>query len=147
MLGHRPRILAWGSGPEHEVAGLPEVIAVRAGEWKCIGYHQVVRGGWRPSDMVLWWEDDQGSHEIPLDEPGRLPELFMERVAASIVFDQVIGKSGMQARLVARRDLGDKDNRLVWHAWPLGDTVAETAEYAAWVDQTIAKLSLDYGIG
>ena len=59
---------------------------------------------------------DRPSRTIPLTEPGRLPELFRERVAATIAVERFVPIAGERGVIVtARRDLG-RDGSISWHS-------------------------------
>lgn len=148
LVGQRPSVLAWGTGEAATVLGLRYAFAVKEDAWRLVGYHTVARGGWRPDVRVLWWEDlDQTMHEVNLDDPGQFPELFRERVNATILADRVVGETGCQARITARRDLADVDARVHWAASPMGATSSTDPAYEQLVEAGIAALRIDYGIG
>lgn len=141
-------MLAQATGPDTVVVGLPAQFAIRrAGEWRIVGYHEVTRGGWRPAERVLWWEQPDGqAFEVELEHQGRFPELFKERVTATMLVDRVVGEPGLQVRVTARRDLSDT-GEVSWRASPVGGTRADAPGLAAFVQDAIEDLRADYGIG
>ena len=52
-------------------------------------------------------------------DPGRLPELFQERVQASTVVQSVVDGTRGQVQIVGRRSLGE-ESALHWYAVPSG---------------------------
>jgi hypothetical protein len=110
--------------------------------WQHVGWHEIQRGGWNAERGELSWtevaEPDEIAHRrtIPLSEPARLPELFRERVAATIAVERFVPISGERGVIVtARRDLS-RDSSISWHSsltrgltWQT-DGVRDTAERA-----------------
>ena len=90
--------------------------------WQHLGWHQIQRGGWNAERGELSWTEVAEPDEIarrqtiPLSEPGRLPELFRERVAATIAVERFVPIAGERGVIVtARRDLG-RDGSISWHS-------------------------------
>ena len=124
MPGREPRILAWARAEEGYVIGSPAALSVSDGpDWLHLGWHQIERGGWQSDRRRLGWATYDGTGgEVGLAEPGRLPELFKERVAASIVVERFVpvpgSREGSGRGIVVhgRRDLGDDGEPIHWHA-------------------------------
>src|SRR3712207_4000925 len=83
--GRPARILAWANGPDGLVIGSPAALSLTAhGAWTHLGWHEIERGGWNAETATLAWTLHGGRRgSVRLDEPGRLPELFRERIAAT----------------------------------------------------------------
>ena len=147
-LGRRPRALAWGSGPDTYVLGLPEGLGVRRGaEWDVIGWHEIESGGWKADAQELAWRlDDDTEGAVALDEPGSVPELFKERVEASIVIEQYIDVPGGRVVIAGRRDLADPTSAIVWHAMPVGGARLDNPAVRQRVLDATARLRADYEI-
>lgn len=148
-LGSRERVLAVGEGEGVIIAGLPAALAIRVGSepWRLVGYHDVLRGGWREADRTLAWESLSGSQEShTLSVPGRLPELFRERVTASILVDQITGAGSQAIRVTARRDLADPTSELIWRATPV-DPTADATQLGPVVDRALRQAKSDYTNG
>ncbi|MDO4784670.1 MAG: hypothetical protein Q3997_06255 [Propionibacteriaceae bacterium] len=143
------RVLASAQGPDTTVVGLAHAFAYRSGDgWRLVGYHELNRGGWQATDGVFWWEDLAGErHELVLTETGRFPELFRERVTATLLADKTVGQGTCQARIVARRNLAGVDAEVTWQAFPLPGTDPTQPEYRRLVSEGIERLGADYGIG
>lgn len=116
------RVLAWAAGGRdgEEVYGVGSPAALSVGSaagWRHVGWHQIEHGGWNGELRQLSWVQLDGRRgTVPLAEPGRLPELFRERVEASIVVKRFLPLSGERgAVLSARRDLGGP-GAIRWHA-------------------------------
>jgi len=86
-------------------------------EWRHIGWHHIEHGGWDAATRRLRWTAYGGdSDEVELLDPGQLPELFRERVAASIAVEQYVPWRGSQGVTVSgRRHLGDPSAPISWH--------------------------------
>ena len=126
-LGRRERslrheVLAVGAGTDVAAYGLPGILIVQRGDdWESIGWHQISRGGWDAASATLRWTRLDGTeHSVELSEPARLPELFKERVQASILAEERVPVPGGLAVVSARRDLSRPDAPLTWTAVPVG---------------------------
>jgi hypothetical protein len=85
--GRQIRVLAWAATTDGFCIGSPSVLSfLRDGSWTHLGWHLIETGGWDRESSALSWTLYNGSRgSVELVEPGRLPELFRERVSASIV--------------------------------------------------------------
>lgn len=129
LVGRRPRILASGRGVEGEVVGLVDRLVYRTGgKWHQLLWHEVERGNWETESHRLRWTDISGTaSELELTETGLLPDLFNERVTASIACVRVVELASKgTAVITARRDLGDAGAPLLWRVAP-GKGVSEDA--------------------
>lgn len=144
----RTRLLAWGRSSEQYALGFPGHLVYDDGTgWQVLAWHRIVRGGWDKDSRRLTWIDYDGHRgELPLDEPGSLPELFRERVEASIMVRRQVSVPGTKngVVVVGRRILGAEPAVLEWHAslnkgtrW--SDPGAREAAEAA-----LAELKSDY---
>lgn len=116
-LGVVPRVLSWALTQDGVAAGLSDrLVYRREGRWVQQAWHEVERGGWDQQAGDLRWVDHQGREEsLHLVEPRRLPELFNERVTASIVLQKVVELGrGRTAVVSLRRDLGSPASPMVW---------------------------------
>lgn len=104
--GGRPRVLAWAPAESGAVVALPERLAVLDGDgWTSIGWHEVLRGGWDADASALHWTGPDGGRSVPLADPGRLPEVFRERVEATILVQRSVDLArGRFVIVSARRD-------------------------------------------
>lgn len=149
-LGSRPAVLAWGETPDGgAVVGLTDRFCVWAdGEWRSVGWHDVVRGGWNDEAGSLHWTARDGvSHEVALSDPGRMPELFRERVEASILLARTVELGGGRRIIVsARRDLADAHAPALWLVTPGPRTDMADPEVVAIAQAKIAELQGEYGL-
>ncbi len=119
-----PHVLTWGTGrhdgrPVTAVAVDEGLALVGAdGEAAAVAWHEVVRGGWRESASALWWSFlDEHSDEVELDRPGDLPEVFNDRVTASIVVREPVRAAGGTVVIAGRRRLGSLAGQdILWTA-------------------------------
>jgi hypothetical protein len=112
------RILAWAAGPGDFVIGSPAALSWGGGEgWTHVGWHEIERGGWNTETGALSWTLHGGRRgSVTLDRPGRLPELFRERIAATIALERFVPVAGDRGVIVtARRDLA-ADGVISWHS-------------------------------
>ena len=151
--GAPTRILAWARSSDGYVVGSLAVLSLGAAEagadgagWRHLGWHEIEHGGWNAESRSLSWTLYGGRRgRVELADPGRLPELFRERVAASIVVERFVPIRGERGVTVtARRDLG-ASAAVSWHStltrglsWS-GEGVAEEAARAC------AELQSEYG--
>lgn len=145
-------IHAMGSGPRVLVLACTECLAVRRegseATWQFVGWHMVNRGGWNAERGVLKWSfaDGEGD-EVALDEPGRVPEVFRDRVQASILVDQRYeAPGGGQVIIAGRRQLGVPDAPVVWQATTVGAARLTDPAVANFVVQRTNELRGDFGV-
>ena len=150
LVGRRPRILASGRGTEGEVVGLIDrLVFPTGGQWRQLFWHDVERGNWDQASRRLRWTTVAGeASEVELTETGLLPDLFNERVTASIACMRVVDLTTKgTAVITARRDLGDATAPLVWRTSPgKGVSAAAVAGDPA-VAGELARLRVEYDLG
>ncbi|WP_432558087.1 hypothetical protein [Granulicoccus sp. GXG6511] len=97
---------------------LPDVLAQLHGQdWRLIGWHEIEQGGWNDQNRELRWEESSGRRgSAVMDNPEQVPEVFRERVHASIVVQKHVPIEGTREGGVvsARRDLTHADGELDW---------------------------------
>ena len=150
LVGRRPRILASGRGVEGEVVGLVDRLVYRTGgEWHQLFWHEVERGNWDTEGRRLRWTDIHGSaSELALTETGLLPDLFNERVTASIACVRVVDLADRgTAVITARRNLGDAAAPLVWRIAPGKGAPADAVTGDPAVAAELARLRAEYDLG
>lgn len=149
LVGRRPRALATGRSPEGEVVGLVDRLVYRAGgEWRQEFWHDVERGAWDRETHRLRWSDITGAaHEVELTDTGLLPDLFNERVTASIACLRVVDLVGSgTAVITARRDLGDPTAPLVWRTSPGRGVRAAAVAHDPLVASELERLRSEYDL-
>ena len=148
QLERQPRILAWARAVHGFCIGSPSLLSY-GGEsgWQHVGWHQIEHGGWNAETQRLSWISYDGGREfVELTAPGRLPELFRERVSTSIVAERFVSITGERGVTVSgRRDLADATSSIIWHrtlsrgiSWQ-----AEGVQEAA--DAALAELRTEFG--
>lgn len=146
-LGGAPRALAWGrTDGGRPVVGLADRLAIRDPEgWRCVAWQAIDRGGWDPATARLRWTCGGVDGGVHLTETGQLPDLFRERVAASIVLQQAVELGGRKrATISARRDPGAASGPIEWRvALPAGDLDADQRRV---LDAEVGRLRAEYDI-
>jgi len=153
-VGARPaRVLAWAAGErDGEPAyciGSPAAISYgTAAEWRHVGWHEIEHGGWNDELRRLSWVQLDGRRgTVPLAEPARLPELFRERVEATIVVRRFVPLSGERGAVIsARRDLGAAGT-IRWHTSLTRGLTWRTAGVREAVDEALAETRAEYDFG
>jgi hypothetical protein len=152
--GRPARILAWATTSRGFcIASLATLSYGDEEDWKHVGWHEIERGSWNAELRRLSWvlhaapgkPSPRGSLE--LDEPGRLPELFRERILATIAVEKfvpLVGERGVT--ITARRDLG-ASGRVAWHSTLTRGLSWETDGVRAAVDQAMEELRTEYDVG
>jgi hypothetical protein len=148
------RILAWAkTSTGYCIASLTTLSYGDEGGWTHIGWHEIERGGWNAELRKLSWvlhaapgkPSPRGSLELL--EPGRLPELFRERISATIAIERFVPLRGERGVTIsARRDLG-ASGTVVWHSTLTRGLSWETDGVRAAVDQAMEQLRTEYDLG
>jgi hypothetical protein len=148
------RILAWARSSTGYCIASPTALSYgdEAG-WTHIGWHEIERGGWNAELRKLSWvlhaapgkPSPRGSLELL--EPGRLPELFRERISATIAIERFVPLLGERGVTIsARRDLG-ASGTVAWHSTLTRGLSWETDGVRAAVDQAMEQLRTEYDVG
>ncbi len=143
----RVRVLAWASSADGPVVGLVDRLAWSSSDgWRFVGWHEIASGGWDVTSGTLRWTLVTGETEnLLLDDPGSLPDLFRERVDASIVVQQRVELADdLAALIVARRLLDDDTAPLIWSLNRQGESWDAAQEAQA--DAELARLQAEYDI-
>jgi hypothetical protein len=151
--GRPARILAWGTTPEGWCIGSPAALSYTGGiGWEHVGWHEIERGDWEAEPRRLSWVEYVGGGEstrpasVELTEPGRLPELFRERISASIAVQKFVAISGERGVLVtARRALGPA-GEISWHGTLSKGLGRGSAGIREAVDQATAAVRSEYDL-
>lgn len=108
---------------------------------------EIERGGWNAETASLSWALYSGRRgSVGLDPPGRLPELFRERIAATIAVERFVPVAGDRGVIVtARRDLG-ADGTLSWHTTLTRGLTWRTDGVRATADAAEARLRSEYDL-
>ena len=142
------RILAWARAVNGVCIGTPSLLSYGGeSEWHHIGWHQIQHGGWNAETHKLSWTGYDGSRQfLELTEPARLPELFRERVSASLVAERFLPIKGKLGVTVSgRRDLGDPTSSITWHRTLSRGITWETEGVQEAADAIQAELQTEYG--
>lgn len=146
-VGRRVRVLAWAQGVDGLVVGLAHALAIPTTDgWRFVGWHEIDTGGWSAETRRLRWRLVGGaSDEVVLEQPGSLPELFRDRVEASIVVHERFElPRGRAALIVARRRLDDDRAPLIWLMTRLGGSFDEALSSLA--EAELGRLRAEYDI-
>lgn len=145
--GRPRRILAWALGPQGYVVGSPAALSWGGPDWCHVGWHEIERGGWNAETATLSWTLYGGRRgSAALAPPRRLPELFRERVAASIALERFVSVAGDRGVIVtARRDLGI-DGGISWHSTLTRGLTWQSDGVRAIADEALARLRSEYDL-
>ncbi len=153
-LGRRVHVLEWAISGDDVAAGLSDAFAVRrAGAWTVVPWDEVEHGRWDPETKTLSWTVtpaskvvtlDAAAETIVLDEPRRLPELFHDRVQASIVCERAVRWNGGQATIVARRNPGRMGSAVRWTVVAPAGTALDTPVVDAAIADALRRASAEY---
>jgi hypothetical protein len=149
------------STPSTQRDGEAEAVEIVPGEeaWVHLGWHEIERGGWDEETNRLAWsryaDSDAGATSrdietegLELTEPGRLPEVFRERVAASIVLEKFVPiRNGRGVLISGRRDLADGQLSIDWHSSLQRGLTWQTEGVRAATDAAIAQVRTEYDMG
>lgn len=119
-----------------------------APQWVLVPWHTIERGGFNAQGSSLTWALADGRRgSVFLDRPGSLPDVFRERVEATIVLEQHVPIAGTREGGVvsARRPLGGGAREIVWRV-RRGRGTPDTPEVNAVLDQRRADLQAEYGL-
>lgn len=152
QLGAKPVTLAWSTTLQGLVVGMSSALAVAKGSaeshrWQVIGWHEIESGGWNSDDRQLVWVLNNGARgQANLAEPGQFPELFKERISASIVLRQYVEIDDTRNGLTvsARRRLDESDAELIWQCTPGKGTRMSDPAVAAAAERAVSHLRSQY---
>ena len=151
--------MAWATTPDGFAIGLPGALSIGSESvesgpvWTHLGWHRIEHGGWDVATRRLSWRtyvgEGGGAGErggVELTAPGRLPELFRERVAASIVLERFVPLTGDRGVVItARRDLAD-GTEIDWHTTLTRGLTWVTPGVRETVDSLVAELRTEYDV-
>jgi hypothetical protein len=152
--GRTARILAWATTSTGFCIASPATLSYGDEKgWKHVGWHEIERGAWNAELRKLTW----ALHAVPgkpsprgsleLVEPGRLPELFRERILATIAIEKFVPLMGDRGVTIsARRDLGGS-GAIAWHSTLTRGLSWQTAGVRAAVDQAMEQVRTEYDVG
>lgn len=145
-LGRGVDVIAHGSGPEVAVLATKELLALRSrGVWRTFGWEQVAHGAWHATESAFSWTTTHGDEvTVQLDDVGRLPELFKERVQASTAVTLSHDLTRGRVQIIGRRKLDGSDD-LTWYAIAGGGADLADESVAAFVVAETDRLRAEYG--
>jgi hypothetical protein len=174
--GRRPgSVLAWQLTADRQyVIAATGLLSISSGDhdrpsWQHLGWHRIEHGTFNADTNTLSWtlypdtdadqRPDPAARAIPaaltLLEPGRLPEVFRDRVAASITVRQFIalddsepvrGKEDRRVGVIVsgRRDLSDTSSPIEWRVSLPRGTRWDTPGIEELATAAVARLRADY---
>jgi len=148
--GRQVRILAWAATQGGFAVASPSALSFgHEGDWTHLGWHEIERGGWDEQTGTLTWSRYGGTTgELTLTEPGRLPEVFRERVAASIVLEKFVPiLNGRGVLISGRRDLADGDPQITWNSTLGRGLTWQMAGVRDATEEAVAQVRTEYDMG
>lgn len=146
-VGRRVDVIAQGSGPEVSLLATKESLALRElGQWRVFGWEQIANGAWRDTESSFFWTTTAGeAFTVHLDDPGRLPELFRERVQSSMVVTLSHDLQKGRVQIIGRRTL-DGSDAMTWYAVAGGGADLAEPAVADFVVSETDRLKAEYGV-
>ncbi len=147
--GTKPRVIGWGSGRRVELLAFADSFAVHFGDepWRRIGWHEVRSGGWRTEGEIHWRLVDGSRESFQLTDEANFPEVFRDRVQASIALDEVYElPRGGALQVSARRDLAQSTPTLLWHTVAIRGARLDDPQTRAEAAALEARLRADYDL-
>lgn len=147
FLSRRVNVLTQGTGPTASLLATRELLALREmGQWRTFGWDQIATGSWRGEDSTFVWKTTSGEDfTVQLNDAGRLPELFRERVQSSMVATISHDLPKGRVQIIGRRPL-DGSDELTWYAVAGGGADLSDPAVAALVVSETDKLKAEYGV-
>lgn len=148
--GRQVRILAWASTSDGFALASPSVLSYGdESGWDHLGWHEIERGGWdEETGMLTWSLYGGGTGEVSLTDPGRLPEVFRERVSASIVMEKLVPiRNGRGVLISGRRDLANGDDAITWNSTLQRGLTWQMEGVQAATEHAIAQVRSEYDMG
>lgn len=142
----RPRVLGWAEAGKDLVVGLPDrLVLQRSGVWSQLRWVEVMSGGWDPVKSTLSWHCADHDGSIVLTMAGTMPEIFRERVQASIALAKSVElPDGGTATIYARHDPVCKRRELTWGVVPGASADTETPANKAFIQKALARFQAEY---
>jgi hypothetical protein len=151
--GRPARILAWATTPTGFCIASPATFSHGNKDgWEHIGWHEIERGSWnaelRTLSWVLYAAAGQAAvhRSLELIELGRMPELFRERISATIAVERFVPLSGERGvTITARRDLG-RGGAVSWHGTLTRGLSWQTDGVPTAVDHAMEQVRAEYDL-
>ena len=146
-LGRRVDVVAQGSGPEASLLAAKDLLALRErGEWRVFGWEEIATGVWRSEESTFAWKTTADEDfTVHLDDAGRLPELFKERVQSSMVVTLSHDLPRGRVQIIGRRTL-DGTDAITWYAVAGGGADLADPGVADFVVAETDRLKGEYGV-
>lgn len=146
-IGQRPAILAWAETADGVVVALTDRLLIRrVDDWEDVPWDDILSGGWDPEREEIRWRRVSTSEEatVVVTVPRRLPEVFRERVEATILVQRVVQAGpGRSITLTGRRSLADESAPIRWTAHP-APGVRMQKETLRFAEEELARLQAEY---
>lgn len=144
-VGKGVTVLAHGVGAEAGLLATREMLALRSsGTWRTFGWEEIAKGSWKAETSTFSWTTTAGEEfTVHLDDVGRLPELFQERVQASTVVTLSHDLPRGRVQVTGRRRL-DGSDKMTWYAVAGGGADLSDEAVAALVVAETDRLKAEY---
>ena len=146
------RTLASASGSEESVVALREAVAVRQpdSQWRVLQWPEVRSGAWDgETNRLTITTLDGNTLALHVNDPGRLPAVFFERVQATILVEERVRVPGGEVVVSGRRQpagvvTGSEEAAVVWHAMAIGPVDLNDPAVSRLVVAATERLRADY---
>lgn len=116
-------------------------------EWEFIGWHLITRGGWnQKANKLRWTLVDDTTTFVTLTDPGGIPDVFRDRVRASIVVEQSFPAPGGGHVVIAGRRQLAGEHKIVWQVTTLGVARLSDPQVAEFATAKAAEIRYDYEV-
>lgn len=142
------RVLAFGSGQDTWVVALTDKLVLHDGdEWIVATWPQVRGGTWSGDDRLGVTLLDGSTRSLRLSDPGRVPEVFQERVEAAILVEDRIPVPRGEVVISGRRSPDpDRPGPVLWHAMAVGGADLSDPQVKARVLRATNRLRAEWDI-
>lgn len=146
-LGGKHQLLTAGSGPAGKLVVCRETLCCKIEDsWREWGWDEVLNGSWSPQTSTFVWSTTGGEQfSLTLEDTGRVPEAFRERIQASTILTESHVLPTGRIEIIGRRRL-DGSAATRWFATAAAGASLDDPQVAALVVERTDALKAEYGL-